>query len=476
MLKKGTFIILLLIFVTNIKAQNTYNYSIDTITYNQYLNGKWEELFESVTKANTSGVSFYYLTLRGAFAAYYTQHYSKAVTMFRQAEQQQPLNYTAKEIHHLSAIYAGMELEQIRTYDSLPATTKPNYKNPHHKLFESVCVESGINTNNNFNNIINTKPNVNNALYAERNLHKQTLYNGIILTNSINKKLKLIQSFQYIYVSRATSFYIGNTTPDVTTPITPTNPYNPLPPPPNQPRLKAASLTTGTEAHFNTQSTQIQYFLSLKYNINDKVLITPAFTYVNYNTGTVNIDTNSTGIYYSNHFNQKGTQTYLILNIAGVFNRSIFAVNTNYLIAEYISRWQNGISAKLYPFASKRLYTEGEFYISTGSNISTTQVLKGSIGYYFNNISIEANYTTGTLSNFADNNGLYIYNTKETINTTKGVSITANIIKNKLWLSAYYKYITYNSAYTVYINSTSNNNINFEHNNHSITGGITWKF
>ena len=77
---------------------------------------------------------------------------------------------------------------------------------------------------------------------------------------------------------------------------------------------------------------------------------------------------------------------------------------------------------------------------------------------------LEGNVTLGNLNNFADLNGLYIYNSLDPTTFRTGLSLYYYLNKQ----------LTLYSNYTFSKKHITEYDVNY--NQHSITGGIIWKF
>lgn len=119
----------------------------------------------------------------------------------------------------------------------------------------------------------------------------------------------------------------------------------------------------------------------------------------------------------------------------------------------------------MYPLGNTKFYTISK--ASYGDDFTFSQI----IGYGITKkIWLEGNVTMGSYANLIDKDGLYIYNDIDRKRFKAGGSIYASLSKH-LQLSLNYTF----DQKTRYKPATSLlKEINF--NQHSITGGLTWKF
>lgn len=189
----------------NLLGQDRYDYHTDTLTYNQYLSADWDALYDSVRVAEKDGLDFYYLQLRGAFAAFHTQRYAQAEDYFNNAEDFQSASDIINEYHYLSALYAGHQLAMIERYAYLSAEAKRRIKDPKRRLLEFVNLESGFNYNVDFKGL--QKADIDNGynVYGERILLKNLTYNGLKMSHGLVPWLTLSHGFQWLNLKKRTT-------------------------------------------------------------------------------------------------------------------------------------------------------------------------------------------------------------------------------------------------------------------------------
>ncbi|MDA3853230.1 MAG: hypothetical protein PF444_03185, partial [Bacteroidales bacterium] len=165
--KLAFFLLGISVFI-NVAGQDRYDHHTDTLTYSQYLSADWEALYASVKVAEKEGFDFYYLQLRGAFAAFHTQRYARAEDYFNRAESFRAASDLINEYHYLSALYAGHRLAKIERYSHLSVEAKNRYKNPKRKSVETLTVESGFNSNADFKDLQKIEIDKGYKVYGER--------------------------------------------------------------------------------------------------------------------------------------------------------------------------------------------------------------------------------------------------------------------------------------------------------------------
>ncbi len=451
------FLLILLLFTCFSASSATelmrYDYSTDTMSYRLYRENKWEALYQEVNKAQKQEISFYFLELRGAFAAYYTKRYTEAVKYFRQAEKRKSGDYVVREYHYLAARWAEMELEKHRSYELLDDSIKNKYPTPECEKIEMISLSSGYNSNSDWEKLDNTSFDGDLNIYGERIRLKNLNFQEIYLSHHLTPAIRLSQSFQYLTLHKKQDFYYID--------------YSNL---------------SQIDKSFDIQTTQWQYFANATFNLNDKLFINPAFSHIHYNAD--NVRSNYDSLTYQYTFSDMeiiGNQSLFALTMTYKQNKMSLSILSNYLVSDRFNRYQGGIETHYFLNRSHKQYIGAAWYIH---NISTPDRVKNwqnvwrvKMGFQLNNnIWLEFNHSQGSHQRLALNNGQIVFNSLENIKMRSGADLSIPFWQDQLWLSFYYRYVKYTSNY-VYADSETNFYENeFSHFNHSISGGLTWYF
>ncbi|MFC4231644.1 tetratricopeptide repeat protein [Parasediminibacterium paludis] len=192
---------------------------------------------------------------------------------------------------------------------------------------------------------------------------------------------------------------------------------------------------------------QSEYYNKITANMNSHWQLKAAYHYTQTNTDNTIYNNQSAlvGIKYFNHY-------------FDIQADAIFSTITDTSISQYNA--QIGI----YPFGNLKLYGFSTAIIRnrpSGSAFNFRQVIGVQIS---KKLWLEGNTTLGTFTDLLENDGLYIYN-----------QIDKNLFKAGLFgyipLSSQ---CTFNMGYTLEQRVLYNTNNTF--NQHSITGGLSWKF
>lgn len=444
--KLGIILLGINVFI-NVAGQGRYDYHTDTLTYSQYLSADWEALYDSVKVAEKEGIDFYYLQLRVAFAAFHTQRYARAEDYFNSAESLQAASDLINEYHYLSTLYAGHRLAMIERYAHLSVEAKNRYKNPKRKAVETLTVESGFNNNANFKDLQKTEIDNGYKVYGERVLLKNLSYNGLKMSHGILPWLTLNHEFQWLHLNKEQQIYATE---------------------------YGTSSTINKSYPISTE--QQQYHINGVINIKDKLFITPAFSYVNFKSEFVEVKYTDEGLYEFNDKSISDHQQLYALKLSYVSQNLEISSHSNYFWDQHFERWQMGLASRYYLKRDKSQYVSATFDMLNDKKNEWTNVWSLHYGFKLQKTWVELNHTAGDLHNFTESNGEIIYNTYENIESKTGANVSFPIGLDHLWLSFYYRYITYASVYSYIDDELVLKKENFNHNNHSITGGLTWYF
>lgn len=92
----------------------------DSLTWQLYQQGRWEELLKTGRQLNRQGIDYYYLRMRMAVAALETQRYDDAVGYLRRAMEFSPRDLQARRLMVLARNYNLMPAEAGRVFNGLP--------------------------------------------------------------------------------------------------------------------------------------------------------------------------------------------------------------------------------------------------------------------------------------------------------------------------------------------------------------------
>lgn len=121
MCKKLIYTILLLAFGLVASAQTAArSVNPDSLTWQLYQQGRWDELLKTGRQLNSQGIDYYYLRMRLAVAALETQHYDDAAGHLHKALDFSPRDLQARRLLVLARRYSLLHTEAGKVFAGLP--------------------------------------------------------------------------------------------------------------------------------------------------------------------------------------------------------------------------------------------------------------------------------------------------------------------------------------------------------------------
>jgi hypothetical protein len=204
-------------------------------------------------------------------------------------------------------------------------------------------------------------------------------------------------------------------------------------------------LTTVTNNR-NININQFEYYNKLTVNLNRKWQLIGAYHYVY---------TPFNNLVYNNHLGLLGVK----------YNSNYFNIQGDIIVGTVTDApfQQINIQLGLYPLGNLNLYGFSTVYIRQNESSGTN--FKQVIGFKINkNIWLEGNATLGMFQNLAENDAMYLYNAID-INKVK-TGITGYFTLSKKCIAQ----LGYTFEQRQFYNKTTT------FNQHSTTGGLSWKF
>ena len=201
----------------------------------------------------------------------------------------------------------------------------------------------------------------------------------------------------------------------------------------------------GNSTLLNNQ--QLEYYGKISYPVSSSIILMGAYHYLNNNFG---------GTIYQNHIGLGG------LRYSKPFYEFQADVNLSSITGVNVSQFNTAIT--VYPKGNFNLYTISRLSIqnqNAANQIIFTQVAGSKLAKL---LWLEANVTVGKLNNYLDADAIYVYNSIDA--TLFKTGATAFVpLKSALLLHLNYGYEQKENAFEL-----------TTYNQHSITGGFTWKF
>lgn len=373
-------------------AQENLSYTyVDSISYNQYLSGQWDNLIQTGKQAISENIDFKRLRQRIGYAYFIKGDYYASQYQYEKALKFDDTDQDTRLYLYYCGINTG-DLSNARYHARfLNEETKTNLNIKSFKLIDAIDLEYNIKTNND-----STRSN--------------PTYKRIGLNSKLGYRLNLYQAFSNY--NQSFSKYIEL--------------YN---------------------LSYNYNSVQNEYFASLNYLISKHTNLTLAYHYIN-----ANVD----NTYYPGNIFHTQFQTHI--------NRFDIGLSASNFISSIDSSLQIGLHTGYVVPGKMNLYLKNStYYLNniTGNRIIFSQSIGALV---IKKVWAEGNVTLGDLNNYIDKGGLYVYNSLDKTIFRTGLSLFWNTGKK----------ITIFGNYS-FDKKTNNDSFN-TYNQHSISGGLIWKF
>ncbi|MFZ4520818.1 MAG: tetratricopeptide repeat protein [Bacteroidales bacterium] len=482
----------------SVTAANLDFATIDRLTYNCYLDKKWDSVITVGKQALRLNIDYYYLRVRMGIAYYEKKEYFPAITHLNKARQFNSSEPYVKDYLNLAYHYSNPnESAQI-----LRSTMPPGGEagpSSIQRFVDQVHVESGYTLSSdrspeNLDSLTGTD-----RIYGERDLYGNSFYSNVALKLRISKRVGLTLAYNYLNFNKTKYYQFG----------------------------RAEGLRDSINyTIFFPDTLSKNYFYSFPWKVRDTsfsynvvqqegyisatvlgpwgVKITPAvhFIRVGYPVITPQItDSVSDTAFYSYADNTYHMFTYPSVRYTFSKNDSSF---NNWLVSLALSRdfgrfnielcgsWSNlnnkkqkqaGLSLTWYPFGNLDFYGTTSvtgFFQKNDKRVLLSQVLGVKITPWMWG---EANFYYGDYTNANIFNGAVVYNNSDIIDYRGGATLVFLAGKH-LRMSLIYQFFRKESTQYYYnktedpdthkiteIPQTKNN----PYNTHTIIGGITWK-
>ncbi|OIP83184.1 MAG: hypothetical protein AUK44_06005 [Porphyromonadaceae bacterium CG2_30_38_12] len=180
------YLIVILFVSTSVFSQQKLDHAtVDSLTYNFYLNGNWNELILLGKRAVNEGIDFKYLQQRLGYAYYAQQNYYAAIRHYQHALIFDADDAVSHTYLYYSALYINDEAMARYHFSKLDAENQAFLKIKKSKLVEAIDLE--------YNYKINKDYAVNNAMTSD--LRSNPQYKRIGLNSQLGYRFNLYQSY-----------------------------------------------------------------------------------------------------------------------------------------------------------------------------------------------------------------------------------------------------------------------------------------
>ncbi len=451
---------------------------VDTETYRFYNEQKWDSLIYFGNRALTSDIDYFYLRVRLGIAYFEKKNYALATYHLEKA-----LDYNSSDPATLEYLYYAYQYinrgEEARKLSG-KFTTQLEEKIKPQKRINKLVVETGpVFSNNTDQNALRKRGNNNNEDFTLQDLYDDMFYlqagAGINLSRCLSlylgydrletNKLKQIQSTE-TFISGVDGIVIGGV-------IYPHNIYD----------SRQQSYESSYKLH------QQGIYANAEWVVGHGFLITPAVHYlvIDYTTLFAEINqeeylaqvydtTPTTHLVYNIHeADQHYENKVFALGITKNHKRCTFGVEGTWSDLNLKDQWQLSGSLYWYPQGNLNFYTGSRLTYATEegkSNLVFNQLAGFGIA---KRIWIEGLVTVGEMRNFNENYGYVVYNSGDLTKFRAGANIIVPL-HDKLELAFRYRFLSMETTRYSIRNDGSEYLQQLAYLNHSIIGGIQWKF
>jgi hypothetical protein len=372
---------------------------VDSITYQYYLVGSWDKLIKTGKEAISQQIDYKRLRQRIGYAYFAKADYYSAMKHYEKALAFDKTDSDTRLYLYYCGLYTGNDSYMRYQLSKLPLETRKTLKAKPFKIVDAIDAEYNFKTNDN-----KTRYNAN--------------YGRLGVNTTLGYRLSLYQS-----------------------------------------------VSTFAQSIDSMGLKQNEYFARLNWTITPKINFSFGYHYMNSSTldsitfrqpfplqgkkMSIFKDTLPGNLYYSKIF-------YRIIRFEIGVSGSLFDYNK-------VLTQQYGIEAGITLPDKSSLNLKSSLYLML-DGVSQRLIYSQSVGALLTkSLWLEGNITVGNLKNYAENGGLYVYNTDDPTVFKTGLTIFWTLSQHLTLLGNY----TYN---TKLIEKNSTN-----YNQHSLSGGIIWK-
>ncbi len=418
--------------------------SVDTKTYQQWLESDWDGLISYGNEALNEGVDFYYLRVRLGIAYYNKKNFHEALDHFKEAMKFNSSEDFLKEYLFFSYVFSGQKVEA----DIFAAGFSPELKKR-----IGYSSRKGI---NNISTFYSWSYNPNPSIAEDFTYNESSRNNGY---QDIN---------QFVGVSNIKFSH------QITNRLSLSHSYT---------NVMKSSYRFGIWNNFETvekeQSTTLhQYYLSAS------IWAARGFNFI---VGGHYIHIRYPVKFISYGMGQPQTKTKIntendyvgFLSVYKNLKYYTFGASFYYSQLTPSTQLQGDILLTYYPLGNLNIYsTTTATYqreISSSSTFENSVVIEQLVGIKAHKVLwVEGFFSFGDMHNFIKNDGFSVYNSTHYIKSRFGGRFIF-LASNKFRLSLTYTHFKNASYYTETQNSLSKlNPVNYS--NHSLTGGMSWNF
>lgn len=433
--KKAGLVLILLLMIASLQSQeikNSYK-SIDSLTYNLFINQDWKTLLEEGKKYKKSESDFYYLKVRMGIANFKTGHYLLAVKLLEEAYNLNKFDLVVQDYLYWAYRYSGLFLESDVFYKKMDISLQKQI-GLDLKFISAIDVGLVATSNSDYNEMLE-----NNTVNETTN-YRFFIDNQQIITFGLNHRL-----------SNNTNFYHRLT-------IMPR-------------KLVYQENNLGEITNVFYKGTETRYYADATFALGKRWYL-DAYMVLLFG----NYDDLTSGVTRGNTLNFTDKINYSDVVFGGKISKSSSyfrnSLNVSYSNLNGLNQLQTGYSISLYPLANTLVVPFGSFqYVreSLDSYSDNRMVYTGGIEINTKNISFTGFVNAGEINNYNSNNGSVVYNQVATTESEFGAIV--QVYLNKFELKLGYSLMNMKD-YSV---SDLDDLNSFKYKQQNLILGVTWR-
>ncbi len=137
------FILFFIVYSFSFSQEVKYDKTVDTKTYELFVNKKYEEMLIIADSAFDAGIDFYYLRMRAGIAYYDDKNYMSAIPHFQKALMFNGNDTIGKEYLYYSYLFSGLNTDANVLARDFPSNlkNKVGYRKP--EFIKGLYTEGG---------------------------------------------------------------------------------------------------------------------------------------------------------------------------------------------------------------------------------------------------------------------------------------------------------------------------------------------
>lgn len=453
LMKHIGFFLTFLFLISNILIAQNSKENIDKKT--EYLFDK--KMYKKVIFVGENALKeekdYFNLRYRIAISYYEFKNYRMAIHHLEKALTFNSDDPAALEYLYYAYLFAGRTNDANLLASKFPDYLKEivNYKR---KYISNIYLEGGPSISNNISKNGSLDIDSDTSIFGESDLNANLFYMHLGLKHDLLPQLSIYHGLSNLSISKRKTIRMNN-----------------------------------HDTIFDYTVKQLEYYINADYQLSKGLKITPAFHFLKVNADLTNVsyDTLSYKYQYSN--SALSLNNYVLsLGITKEYKLFSISAFTTYSNLNNETQWQLGATANYFPFGNLDYYSATTLAMLNVKSKGSNQGANSGTGNresrlifdqlfgvkVLQKLWIEGSFTIGNLANYNEKNAFIVYNIADKINFKSGFSLIYTLNSN-FELSLRYQFLSRESNYLYYNNSTETTEILTNYQNNTIIGGIKWK-